>query len=173
LFSLDGPMSEKHPPSIGTPTAPANVTPHILAIVLFNFICYLNAGIPLAVVPGYVHNQLGFGSVVAGLAVSLQFFGTFLSRPYAGRLCDTRGSKPSVLFRLGVSATSGGLMLLTWLSEGTPWLSLSSLLLSRLLLGFSESLATTAPLPGRLAASVAFTGTLYLRSARQLASAAT
>ena len=43
------------------------------------FICYLAIGLPLAVLPGYVHGQLGYGSVLAGLAISVQYVATLLS----------------------------------------------------------------------------------------------
>ncbi|HCV76244.1 MAG TPA: MFS transporter, partial [Pseudomonas sp.] len=36
-----------------------------LGTVLFTFIAYLTIGIPLAVLPGYVHDQLGFNSIIA------------------------------------------------------------------------------------------------------------
>jgi len=44
------------------------VTLRILAVVLFSFLGYLCAGIPLAVLPGYVHHDLDFSSVPALLA---------------------------------------------------------------------------------------------------------
>ena len=39
---------------------PMAVTLQVVSIVLFTFIGYLNIGIPLAVLPGYVHSQLGY-----------------------------------------------------------------------------------------------------------------
>lgn len=53
------------------PTPPAqdsarqNVTLQIVSVVMFTFIGYLTIGIPLAVLPGYVHDDLGYGSVLA------------------------------------------------------------------------------------------------------------
>jgi len=69
------------------------VTLQVVSIVLFTFIGYLNIGIPLAVLPGYVHTDLGFGAVAAGLVISVQYLATLLSRPFAGRFIDTRGPK--------------------------------------------------------------------------------
>ncbi len=44
------------------------VTARILSAVVFSFVCYLSIGIPLAVLPGFVHNELGYTTVLAGLA---------------------------------------------------------------------------------------------------------
>ena len=32
----------------------------IISIVVFTCICYLSIGLPLAVLPGYIHYQLGY-----------------------------------------------------------------------------------------------------------------
>ena len=69
------------------------LTVRIVAIAFFTFICYLAIGLPLAVLPGYVHGQLGYGSVLAGLAISVQYAATLLSRSHAGRMADTVGPK--------------------------------------------------------------------------------
>ncbi|KEA40987.1 hypothetical protein CR64_19095, partial [Pseudomonas aeruginosa] len=64
------------------PTPPAqdsarqNVTLQIVSVVMFTFIGYLTIGIPLAVLPGYVHDDLGYGSVLAGLVISVQYLAT-------------------------------------------------------------------------------------------------
>ena len=68
---------------------PMAVTLQVVSIVLFTFIGYLNIGIPLAVLPGYVHSQLGYGAVIAGLVISVQYLATLLSRPYAARSSTT------------------------------------------------------------------------------------
>ena len=59
--------------SISEPQRPLAVTLQVVSIVLFTFIGYLNIGIPLAVLPGYVHSDLGFGAVIAGLVISVQY----------------------------------------------------------------------------------------------------
>lgn len=119
---------------------PMAVTLQVVSIVLFTFIGYLNIGIPLAVLPGYVHSDLGFGAVIAGLVISVQYLATLLSRPYAGRIIDNRGSKRAVMYGLAGCGLSGVFMLLSaWLSH-MPALSLTSLLIGRLVLGSAESL---------------------------------
>lgn len=119
---------------------PLAVTLQVVSIVLFTFIGYLNIGIPLAVLPGYVHNDLGFGAVVAGLVISVQYLATLLSRPYSSRLIDNLGSKRAVLYGLAGCGLSGVFMLLSAWLQHAPWLSLASLLVGRLVLGSAESL---------------------------------
>ena len=67
----------------------------IVSVVIFNFASYLTIGLPLAVLPGYVHDVMGFSAFWAGLVISLQYFATLLSRPHAGRYADTFGPKAS------------------------------------------------------------------------------
>ena len=119
---------------------PMAVTLQVVSIVLFTFIGYMNIGIPLAVLPGFVHTTLGYSAVVAGLVISVQYFATLLSRPYASRIIDVRGSKKAVIYGLFGCGFSGVLMLLAALLQAWPTLSLASLLLGRVLLGSAESL---------------------------------
>ena len=65
---------------------------------MFNFASYLTIGLPLAVLPGYVHDVMGFSAFWAGLVISLQYFATLLSRPHAGRYADLLGPKKIVVF---------------------------------------------------------------------------
>jgi MFS family permease len=127
-----------------TPSAasqrPMAVTLQVVSIVLFTFIGYLNIGIPLAVLPGYVHSDLGFGAVAAGLVISVQYLATLLSRPYASRIIDNLGSKKAVLYGLAGCGLSGVFMLLSAWLQIMPTLSLISLLIGRLVLGSAESL---------------------------------
>jgi hypothetical protein len=43
----------------------------ILSTVAFTFIAYLTIGLSLAVLPGFVHNRLAFGAMLAGLAIRM------------------------------------------------------------------------------------------------------
>jgi len=119
---------------------PLDVTLQVVSIVLFTFIGYLNIGIPLAVLPGYVHTDLGFGAVTAGLVISVQYLATLLSRPYASRIIDNLGSKKAVQYGLAGCGLSGVLMLLPAVIQGWPMLSLLTIFLGRLVLGSAESL---------------------------------
>ncbi|WP_223461296.1 MULTISPECIES: MFS transporter [unclassified Pseudomonas] len=119
---------------------PLAVTLQVVSIVLFTFIGYLNIGIPLAVLPGYVHSDLGFGAVIAGLVISVQYLATLLSRPYAGKIIDNKGSKLAVMYGLAGCGLSGVFMLISAWTQSLPALSLFSLLIGRLVLGSAESL---------------------------------
>ena len=118
-------------------------TRHILTTVLFSFLCYLSIGLPLAVLPGFVHVDLAFGSILAGLAISMQYVATVISRPWAGRMADSAGPKRTVTLGLYVMG-AGGLLtaVAAWLGQ-TPWLSLVVLMIARLGIGFAESWVAT------------------------------
>ena len=69
------------------------ITRKIVSIIFYTFIAFLCVGLPIAVLPGYVHEQLGFSPVVAGITIGLQYFATLVSRPMAGRVADSLGGK--------------------------------------------------------------------------------
>ena len=111
--------------------------------VVFHFVLYLTLGLPLAVLPTVVHRGLGFGAVLAGLAVSLQYVGTLLSRPGAGRIVDGRGPKHAVVWGLAAASAAGALLLLASAFAAIPVLALATIGASRLLAGFAESWVST------------------------------
>lgn len=119
---------------------PMAVTLQVVSIVMFTFIGYLNVGIPLAVLPGYVHSDLGFGAVTAGLVISVAYLATLLSRPTAGRIIDNQGPKKAVLYGIAGCGVSGVFMLLSSWLQAWPMVSLASLLIGRVILGSAESL---------------------------------
>jgi MFS family permease len=128
---------------VSTPFAIRRETRHIIGYVYFTFVCYLSIGLPLAILPAYVHLRMGFSAVLAGLVISIQYIATFLSRPWAGRISDRRGAKISVLWGMGACTSSGILVLLAVALHHWPWLSFLSLIASRLALGVGESLGST------------------------------
>lgn len=123
----------------GQPIGTFALTARIVSIAVFTFICYLAIGLPLAVLPGYVHGNLGYGSVLAGLAISVQYVATLLSRSHAGRMADTVGPKQTVVIGMIACAASGVFLLLAYAFERSAWLSLTAIIVSRLALGFGES----------------------------------
>ncbi|MNH00257.1 major facilitator superfamily transporter [compost metagenome] len=96
--------------------------------------------------PGYVHDQLGFGAVIAGVTIGLQYLATLLSRPFAGRVADTLGGKQAIRYGLLGIAGCGVLTLLSAWTLALPQLSLALLLGGRLLLGLAQGLIGVATL---------------------------
>lgn len=115
----------------------------IFSAVVFNFASYLTIGLPLAVLPGYVHDNLGFSAFWAGLVISLQYFTTLLSRPHAGRYADEKGPKQVVVWGLTGALLSGAFYALAAWNDASPLLALALLCVGRLILGVGQSLAGT------------------------------
>ncbi|HEX4285042.1 MAG TPA: MFS transporter [Terracidiphilus sp.] len=132
-------------PTIDNPTnAGAADSGRIIGYVFFTFACYLAIGLPLAVLPAYVHLRLGYHASLAGLVISIQYIATFLSRPWAGRISDRAGAKISVMWGMAACTASGVLLLgAAALHRDPAWLSLTILFASRLVLGIGESLGST------------------------------
>ncbi|WP_120992984.1 MFS transporter [Stutzerimonas urumqiensis] len=123
-----------------TPTADSASTLLILSLVIFNFISFISIGIPLAVLPGYVHESLAFSATVAGIVIGVQYLVTLLCRPLAGRLADELGARKTVMIGMLSCAASGVLLFIAAWLTAWPVASLVILLVSRVLLGFTQSL---------------------------------
>lgn len=124
-------------------TAPADtraITLQIVSIVFYTFIAFFCIGLPIAVLPGYVHDQLGFSAVVAGVVIGIQYLSTLLSRPVAGHLVDSLGTKRTIVYGLSGIGVSGLLTLASTLLQGYPDVSLGILLVARVILGLSQGL---------------------------------
>jgi MFS family permease len=119
------------------------LTKRILPYVFFTFACYLAIGVQLAILPSFVHLNLGYNTVLAGLIISMEYVATVVSRPQAGRMVDHLGAKRTVGYGLVVGGVSGVFTLLAAFCLHIPWLGLSLLILGRLLLGVSESMTST------------------------------
>ena len=130
----------------------------IVSIVMFNFASYLTIGLPLAVLPGYVHDVMGFSAFWAGLVISLQYFATLLSRPHAGRYADLLGPKKIVVFGLCGCFLSGLGYLTAGLTASLPVISLLLLCLGRVILGIGQSFAG----PGSTLWGVGVVGSLHI-----------
>lgn len=115
----------------------------ILSVIIFTFFCYLSVGLPLAVLPGFVHHQLGYSSFIAGVIISLQYFSTLISRPQSGRLADSIGPKKVVMLGLVLCGMSGVMTVIAAFMTATPLTSLALLALGRVCLGFGESFSST------------------------------
>src|SRR6201986_4131519 len=84
---------------------------HIISFTALSFVVYLAIGLPLAILPEYVHLRMGYHATLAGTVISIQYIATFLSRPWAGRISDHKGAKISVLWGMGACTLSGLLLL--------------------------------------------------------------
>ncbi len=122
------------------PQSSMAITLQIVSIVFYTFVAFLCIGLPIAVLPGYVHEQLGFSAVVAGLTIGSQYLATLLSRPMAGRMSDNVGTKRAIVYGLLGIVLSGGLTLLSVLLQSAPLISLLVLIAGRLLLGIAQGL---------------------------------
>jgi MFS family permease len=116
------------------------ITLKIVSIVFYTFIAFLCIGLPIAVIPGYVHDQLGFSAVIAGVAIGSQYLATLLSRPLAGRVADSIGTKRAIIYGLSGIIFSGLLTLLATLLDNLPVVSLTILIIGRVFLGVAQGL---------------------------------
>ena len=138
-------MSSFTAADIPVPNRPAarSHTRHIVGYVYFTFVCYVSIGLPLAVLPPFVHLRMGYSAVLAGLAISIQYIATLLSRPWAGRISDHMGAKVSVLWGMACCTASGAFLVGAAALHSIHWLSFAALIASRLVLGVGESLGST------------------------------
>lgn len=114
---------------------------------------FLAMGLPLPVLPLYLHDTLGFGSFVVGLVIGVQSWATLGTRHLAGGRSDRRGAKGTALWGLIVSAGAGVAYAFSTAVK-SPEAALALLSVGRALLGFGESLVIT----GALAWGVALAG---------------
>lgn len=130
----------------------------ILVLIVFTALIYFCTGLPLAVLPGYVHNSLGYSSAMAGLVISAQYLTTLLARPLTSSLCDQLGPRRAVIYGLLACGLSGLLTLLAISLDNLPVVTLGGLLLGRVLLGAAQGLMGTGALSWAIArAGVAHT----------------
>src|ERR1700684_2428838 len=109
--------------TVPAPDALKSQTRHIAGYVYFTFICYVSIGLPLAVLPPFVHLRMGYSAVLAGLAISIQYIATLASRPWAGRISDHLGAKVSVLWGMACCTVSGAFLIGAAAFHSVHWIS--------------------------------------------------
>jgi MFS family permease len=133
-------------------TAPHNPSvTALLPIMGVVLVAFLVIGLALPVLPLHVHHDLGLGTFVVGLVTGSQFAASLISRVWSGRYSDRRGAKRAVVVGLLTAVMAGLLYLVSLRFVGTPWLSVTILLLGRGLLGGAESFLITGAVSWGLA----------------------
>ncbi|QES89268.1 MFS transporter [Rhizosphaericola mali] len=118
----------------------------IAGFVLLTFIGYFCIGLPLAVLPVYIHKDLGYSEIVAGVVISLQYATTFLTRGYAGNMVDKKGPKPAVIISMICFILSGILLYISFHTRSHAALSLTLLVITRLITGCAEGMVGASPI---------------------------
>ena len=118
---------------------PAYLARPSLAVIAMLFCGYLAVGLPLPVIPLFVHDKLGFGNLVVGLVIGIQFLATVLTRGYAGHVTDHQGGKRAALQGAAFSAVGGLLYLVAAIQGLSPSTSLAIVIAGRLVAGLGES----------------------------------
>ena len=133
-------MSARDFIAVSRPEAPpvhlSRPAPGIIAALFCGYLC---VGLPLPVIPLFIHDKLGFSNLVVGLVIGIQFLATVLTRGYAGRLTDHHGGKRSALQGAAVCALGGVFYVIAAVPGLSPGLSLGIVVVGRLAAGVGES----------------------------------
>ncbi|WP_394828565.1 MFS transporter [Pendulispora albinea] len=127
--------------------APRSLLRALLPLCAFLFLCYSTIAIPLPLLPGQVHDVLGFDALMVAVVIGIQSLATLATRHTVGTLTDRRGPAWAVVAGAATSSLAGLVYLASVpFAAGAPTVSLLVLILGRLVLGLGESLAMTGVL---------------------------
>ncbi|MDX6609224.1 MAG: hypothetical protein QOF85_1149 [Solirubrobacterales bacterium] len=123
-------MSEESRPSVPRPGIA------FAGVFVVTFCGLVAVGAVLPVLPRFVRGPLDAGNVAVGVVIGSYAITGLLLRPFAGRLADQRGRKPTVLLGSTLVAIGGFMYLLP--------LGVPGLIAARLVLGAGEGTVFTA-----------------------------
>lgn len=115
----------------------------LLPLTMAVFIAFLTLGMQLPVLPLYLHDSLGMGTLVVGLVIGSEFAAALLTRAWAGNFADMRGPKKAVVAGTVAAASSGLAYLVSLAFADAPEVAVWVLLAGRILLAFGQSLIVT------------------------------
>lgn len=118
----------------------------LLNYVSFTFIGYFIIGLSLSVLPIFISKTLGFSLIVAGIVISIQYVATFFLRAYSGKIIDGKGPKLAVLYSMIAFSVTGVFLIIAYYFKFSPILSLTFLVITRLLTGCAEGLVGASPI---------------------------
>jgi MFS family permease len=111
----------------------------LLSLMACVFAVFLVTGAALPALPLHIHDDLGFGTFAVGLVSGAQFAAALLCRLWSGTVSDRRGPKFAVTTGLLLAALAGVFYLISLMAVGRPLLSITFLIVGRVLLGGAES----------------------------------
>ena len=117
----------------------------IASYVILTFYGYFTIGLSLAVLPIFIHETLGFNTIIAGAVIGSQYIMTFFMRAYAGTIVDKKGPKPAIIVSMICFMLTGILLWAAFYTSASPLLSISLLAASRLLTGCGEGMVGASP----------------------------
>lgn len=112
-----------------------------MAVVFFGLFA---TGMALPVLPRYVHDTLGQGTVMVGLVMGCQYAASLFARARAGGLADARGPRLGALSGFVAAVGVAALYLASVPFTNMPSLSLGFVIAGRLLTGVAESFVVTS-----------------------------
>lgn len=126
--------------------SPKNINAQLISYVSFTFVGYFIIGLSLSVLPIFISKSLGFSLLIAGIVISLQYISTFFLRAYSGKVIDGKGPKPAVLFSMIGFSLTGIFLIIAYYFKFSPMLSLTFLVVTRLLTGCAEGMVGASPI---------------------------
>jgi MFS family permease len=118
----------------------------IASYAILTFYGYFTIGLSLAVLPIFIHETLGFNTIIAGAVIGSQYIMTFFMRAYAGTIVDKKGPKPAIIISMICFILTGILLWAAFSNSSSPLVALSLLAISRLLTGCGEGMVGASPI---------------------------